>query len=379
MAARVERIALNALWLAPGDSGGPETYLRELTRALAAEYPALAMTVFTTTSGRDALAADGFGELAELRALPVEEYRRVRRQVSEQLLLPIAARRAGAQLLHNLASTAPIRSFGLPSVTTLHDVTFMHIATFGRVTTWGMTQVIGRSARNADALISGSAAARDDVCATLGLDPAAFDVVPHGVSAQPAAAPADERELVRRLDLDGRRVVLCVAAVRPHKNQELLVRALPALPDDVVVVLAGRREPYADEVERLARELGVADRLRLPGYLSDGELEWLWQLAACAAFPTRAEGFGLPVLEAMARGVPVACSDIPVLREVGGELPRYFDPADGASAAAAIAAAANSDREQSPALVDHAAGFSWARSARGTMAAYERALGAARK
>lgn len=374
-------VALNALWLAPGDSGGPETYLRELTRALATEYPRLRIVVFTTTSGRAALAADGYGEVADLRALPVEEYRRVRRQVSEQLLLPIAARRAGVQLLHNLASTAPIRTFGLPSITTLHDVTFMHIETFGRVTTWGMTQVIGRAGHNADALIAGSAAARDDICATLGLDPAAFTVVPHGVTPDATAAPADERDLRRRLELrDGQRVALCVAAVRPHKNQELLVRALPSLPDDVVVVLAGRREPYADQVERTARELGVADRLRLPGYLSDAELEALWRLADCAVFPTRSEGFGLPVLEAMARSLPVACSDIPVLREVGGELPRYFDPADPAAAARAIsAAAAPESAERARAGVEHAGRFSWAESARGTMAAYERALSTARK
>ncbi len=63
--------------------------------------------------------------------------------------------------------------------------------------------------------------------------------------------------------------------------------------------------------------LGVADRLRLTGYLDDATLEGLWRFAACFAFPTRGEGFGLPVLEAMQRGVPVACSDIPVLREVG--------------------------------------------------------------
>ena len=382
MAARVHSVALNALWLAPGDSGGPETYLRELTRALATEYPRLRIAIFTTTSGRAALAADGFDEIADLRALPVEEYRRVRRQVSEQLLLPIAARRTGAQLLHSLASTAPMRTLGLPSVVTLHDVTFMHIATFGRVTTWGMTQVIGRAGHHADALITGSAAARDDVSATLGLDPAAFSVVPHGVATRPAATPpaGGEDHLRRRLDVGGRRIVLCVAAVRPHKNQELLVRALPALPEDTVVVLAGRREPYADEVERLARELGVADRLRLPGYLSAAELELLWTRTACAAFPTRAEGFGLPVLEAMARAVPVACSDIPVLREVGGELPRYFDAADPRAAAAAIAAAASpADAERGQAGVAHAARFSWAESARGTMAAYERALSAARK
>jgi glycosyltransferase involved in cell wall biosynthesis len=145
----------------------------------------------------------------------------------------------------------------------------------------------------------------------------------------------------------------------------------------VTVVLAGRQEDYAETLRGLASALGVDDRLRPSGYLSDAELERLWSMTSCAAFPTRAEGFGLPVLEAMARGVPVACSDIPVLREVGGEVPRYFDPNDASAAAAAVTAALG-DAERGEAGIARAAGFSWAEAARGTMEAYERALRAAR-
>jgi len=376
VAAPVKSVALNAMFLAPGDSGGPETYLRELVRALAGEYPGLRLLVLTTGSGQRALAADGFGELAELRALPAEEYRRLRRQFAEQLLVQVHARRSGASLLHSLASTGPIRTPGLASTVTLHDVTFMHTPTFGRVTTWGMTQVVRRAARDADSLIAVSAAARDEICATLGIDPSRFTVVPHGVGPVPRAEPAPEAELRERLRLETGRLVVCVAAVRPHKNQELLVRALGELPDDVVLVLAGRHEPYADRLRALAAELGVADRLRLAGYLPDAELERLWALAGCAAFPTRAEGFGLPVLEAMARGVPVACSDIPVLHEVGADVPEYFDPSDPGAAAAAIRVAlANGERGRRG--VERAGAFSWADAARGTMEAYERALAAA--
>ena len=377
MSAPVKSVALNAMFLAPGDSGGPETYLRELVRALASEYPQLRITVLTTGSGARALDADGFHELAHVRALPAEEYSRLRRQFAEQLLVQVHARRTGAELLHSLASTGPIRTPGLASVVTLHDVTFMRMPTFGRVTTWGMSQVVSRAARDADALIAVSAAARDEICATLGLDPAAFTVVPHGMGPVPRAEPAPEAAVRVQLGLGDGRLVLCVAALRPHKNQELLIRALPELPDDVTVVLAGRQEDYAETLRGLASALGVDDRLRLSGYLSDAELERLWSMASCAAFPTRAEGFGLPVLEAMARGVPVACSDIPVLREVGGEVPYLFDPNDARAAAAAVTAALG-DAERGEAGIARAAGFSWAEAARGTMEAYERALRAAR-
>jgi glycosyltransferase involved in cell wall biosynthesis len=371
----VARVALNAMYLSPGDSGGPETYLRELVRALAAEYPALRMSLLTTRAGERALRADGFGELAELHAFPADEYQRLRRQFAEQLLVQVRARRDRVDLLHSLSSTGPMRTPGLRHVVTLHDVTFMHTATFGRVTTWGLTEVVKRAARDADSLIAGSAAARDDICATLGIEPARFTVVPHGVGDVPRAEPAPEAPLRERLGLAGGRIVLCVAALRPHKNQELLLRALPHLPDDVTVVLAGRHEPYAERVRALAAELGVSGRVRLTGYLADAELERLWALAACAAFPTRAEGFGMPVVEAMARGLPVACSDIPVLREVGGDVPHYFDPSDPSGAAAAIVAALG-DGEAGRRGVERAAGFSWADAARGTMEAYERALAA---
>jgi glycosyltransferase involved in cell wall biosynthesis len=370
---RVESVALNAMFLAPGDSGGPETYLRELVRALVSEFPSLGITVLTTGAGERSLRTDGFADLVELRALRAEEYRRFRRQFAEQVLVQLHARRTRADLLHSLASTGPVKTPRLRSVVTLHDVTFMHTPTFGRVTTWGMTQVVRRAARDADSLIAVSAAARDEICATLGIDSARFTVVPHGIGDVPRAEPAPEAPLRERLSLADGPIVLCVAALRPHKNQELLIRALPDLPEDVTVVLAGRHEDHAERLRALAVHLGVAGRLRLTGYLSDSELERLWTLAGCAAFPTRAEGFGLPILEAMARGVPVACSDIAVLREVGGDIPIYFDPRDPGSATAAIRAALD-DGERGRRGVERARGFSWTDAARGTMEAYERAL-----
>ena len=107
-----------------------------------------------------------------------------------------------------------------------------------------------------------------------------------------------------------------MGAIRPHKNQLLLVEALPALPADVALVLAGRRELEADRLIERARALGVADRVHVTGYLDDADIEGLWRLAACFAFPTRGEGFGLPLVEAMQRGVPVACSNRTSLQRV---------------------------------------------------------------
>ena len=371
----LRHVMLNALFLDPAVSGGPETYLRELAPALVQEAPELRLTVVTTGSGARALRSDGWGEWATIQALPCEDGQRVRRTAAEQVLLPRLVRRSGVDVLHSLASVAPVRA-GVPSTITLHDVTFLLRRTFDRVTTFGLGQIVSRAAHRASSLIAVSAAAREEICAVLDLDPARFTVVPHGAGKPPASDPASEAELRKRYTLGSSRIVLCVAAKRPHKNQELLLRALALLPDDALVVLVGHAEPYEARLRELAVELSVTERVRFLGYLPDRELEGLWRLTACAAFPTLGEGFGLPVIEAMARGVPVACSDLPVLREVGGEVPHYFPPSDPRVAAAAIEAAW-ADEAARAAGTERAERFSWAAAARGTLAAYGRALEAA--
>jgi glycosyltransferase involved in cell wall biosynthesis len=366
-------VLLNATFLDPAVSGGPETYLRGLARALAHEFPDVRFTVATTRSGARALRDDGWAAWVSIVDLPCEDGQRVRRQVAEQVLVPLLARHRRADLIHSLASTAPIRTL-TPSVITLHDVTFIVRRTFGAATSWGMTQVITRAARHADGLITGSAAARDEICAVLGLAPERFSVVPHG-SGRPTVAPSlDAAQTRARFDLrDDARVVLCVGAKRPHKNQEVLVRALPSLDDDVVLVLAGHAEPYEAQLREIARSSGVIGRVRFVDYVSDGELEALWALCECAAFPTLGEGFGLPLVEAMARGVAIAASDIAVLREVGGDVPRWFDPHDPAAAARAISQALAAPADAAGAR-KQAARFTWEAAAHGTMDAYERAL-----
>jgi glycosyltransferase involved in cell wall biosynthesis len=365
-------VLLNALYLSPGVSGGPETYLRGLAPALAAGFPEIELTVATTPSGAAALRADGWEEFARLLALPCEDGQRIRRQWAEQVLLPRAARASGAQIVHSLASLAPVHA-GARAVVTLHDVTFLLRPTFGRLTTWGMGLLVKTAARRADALIAVTAAARDEICSVLNLDPARFTVVHHGHALAPATR-ASAADVVRaRYELENVRVVLCVAAKRPHKNQELLIRAAPSLDPDTAIVLAGHAEPYEAELRALARELGVFSRIRFVGYVPDADLEGLWGIASCAAFPTLGEGFGIPVIEALAHGVPVAASDLPVLREVGGDLPHYFDPHDPADAAQAIQAALG-DTDASRLGPAHAARFTWSAAAQATQAVYERVL-----
>lgn len=374
--APLRTVGINALFLDPGRSGGPETYLRELVGALVEEAPGVRFSIVTTRRGAAALVRDGWRERADVIALPADEGERVRRQVSEQVLLPRLARRRGFDVLHSLASVAPIFP-GVPSVITVHDATFYTHRTFGTLTTLGMRVIVSQAARRADELLTVSAAAHDQICSVMGIAPERIAVVPNGVGRADRVAAGDHADVRARLSLDGDRLVLCVAAKRPHKNQEVLVRAAPLLGERTDVVLAGHPEAYDAELRRIAADTG-ARRVRFADYVSDADLEALWEMADCAVFPTLVEGFGLPVLEAMAHSVPVACSDIPVLREVGGEAPCYFDPHDPASVAAtAERVIEESDRRIALGRAQ-AARFSWPAAARATLDGYERAIAAHR-
>ena len=365
-------VGFNALFLDPAGSGGVDTYLRGLVPALVREFPRIEPTVFTTRRGARALLDDGWSDFARIVRFPFDEGQRERRLLAEQVGVVGGALLRGVHILHSLASTGPVRPV-VPSVVTVHDVTFFRMRTFGRVTTAGMRAVVTGAARSADALIAVSEAARDEIAEQLRIPPDRFVVVPHGAGRLPSAEPTAPDLVSERLGLDGRRLALCVAAVRPHKNQRLLVEALPRLPQDVAVVLVGIHEAGARELPARAERLGVADRLCMPGYLPDADVEALWRMADCAVFPTRAEGFGLPVLEAMRRGVPVACSDIAVLHEVGADAARYFPPDDAAAAARAIMLAME-DRTAAARGRARAETFTWEAAARGTYEAYRRAL-----
>ena len=171
--------------------------------------------------------------------------------------------------------------------------------------------------------------------------------------------------------------VLAVGALHRRKGLDVLLRALAELPD-VAAVVAGPDAGEGPALARLAADTGVADRVHFPGAVTDGELAWLYQSAAVLAFPSRAEGFGLPVLEAMDNGLPVVASDLPVLREVARDAARYVPPNDASALATALRELLT-DASGRSALVEagrrRAAQFSWAATAEATAACYERLAG----
>lgn len=372
-------VGLNLIYLVPGETGGTETYARELIPALLAERPDLRLTAFVN---REAAAGDG-GPWLEIPSVvvPVEARRRSAWVRGEQQLLPGLAARAGVDLLHSLANTGPVRG-RFRRVVTVHDLIHrVHPeAHFGQIA-GAMRWLVLFAARRSDRLIVPSEATRRDVATMLSIAAERIDVVAQGV-APPARLAPDPAGLRKRLRLGERRVVLSVAAMRPHKNLARLIDALALIPAErrPLLVLAGYPTPHEVELRDRAGQLGIASEVRFPGWVSAADLEALYETAAAFAFPSLYEGFGLPVLEAMARGLPVACSDRGSLAEVAGGAARRFDPERPEQIATAIEALLD-DRAEAGRLraagLERAARFTWAATARGTLASYERALAVA--
>jgi glycosyltransferase involved in cell wall biosynthesis len=295
----------------------------------------------------------------------------------ELIGIGLDARRRRIDLVHGLAYLAPL--IGVPMVATILDVIWaQYPEAAGRRFRLVMGTLAPLVGRRATRIIAISQAAGDDIAHTLHLDPAKFDVTELGIREPAPREPPDRAAIALRLGLGEEPIVLCVAAKRSHKNLRGLIRGFAQLPEPRPrLVLPGSPNDHETELRELAAALGVADSVSFLGWISGADLEDLYAIARCFVLPTFQEGFGLPVLEAMARGVPVACSDIPVLREVASGAAVMFDPAAPESIAAAIARL-NSDEELRRELValghERVHQFTWERTAQATLASYRRAL-----
>jgi glycosyltransferase involved in cell wall biosynthesis len=369
------RVGLDLLFLVPGETGGRETYARELIRAMRSAAPELELVAFVNRQAGAALARELAEDVVPV-VLPVSARSRPQWAVGELALVSLAARRTRVQLVHAMANFAPPWG-SFRRVVTIHDLQYRAtpelLSRPGRSATHALVSL---AARTAHRIIAVSAAGRDEIVAGLGVAPERIDVIPNGV--RPARAQAASGDLRERHHLGRRPVALTVATNVPHKNLPVLFEALASMDAQTrpVLMLAGHGTDNASLRERAAAA-GVAQDVRLLGGCSPEQLDALYALAACLVLPTLHEGFGLPVLEAMARSLPVACSDIPALREVGGVAALYFDPRAPRQVAARIGeligdrSLAERLREQGRA---QASRFSWSAAAAGTLASYRRAL-----
>lgn len=370
------RIGINAIFLEPR-MGGLDTYVRALVPEMVRLAPQVRFSVFCSAGGREYLEREDWGAMVELVTHPLLG-RRGLKAASELTLL---GRLAGGRvdLLHSVAMTAPLRTRAV-SVVTLADVTWIVAPDPGeRWTVRLWRAVVPLVARRADRVIALSQAGAAHVTEYLDVPAERIDVVPLAAGANELVAPTPPAELRSRLGLGDGPVVLTVSAKKVHKNLERLLRAIVTLAErwpDLVLVMPGNPTAHERELRELAAELGIADNVAFPAYVDAADLEGLYSLASCFVFASINEGFGIPILEAMRRGVPVACSRASALPEVAGDAARYFDPLSVTDIGNALAELL-ADRELAASLAargsERERGFTWEATAQATLESYGRA------
>lgn len=365
------RIGIDLVYLAPGATGGTETYARAVLPRLVDQWPEARFTLFCGRELGAELRAASWAPGVKVVTLPVSSNTRIRRTLAEQVLLPVALKRAGIDLVHSLASVTPVLA-PCRTVTTIHDVNYKrepaaHTGLMAR----GMSVLVPAAARKSRRIVVSARSAGADLEHYLGVDPRKIDVVPLGPGLDDHATATPEAELRSRLKLGGGPLVLCVSPRRAHKNLDRLVDAMRAI--DATLVLPGYPTSFDDELLEHAR----GARVVLTGWIDDSDLEGLYAASDLLAFPSLAEGFGLPVLEAMRRGLPVACSNTTSLPELVGDAALMFDPKSMEEITSAIERLLSDQKLRDELAAkgrEQAKQFSWERTAEGLIETYERAL-----
>jgi len=360
------RIGVNALYLIPGGVGGTEIYLRELLDGFARVDTGNEFVIFTNRETEPAIvpARDNFTHSPQ----DVSATSRPARILYEQFILPSALRRLEIDVLFNPGFTSPLFTRSR-RVTTFHDLQHKRHPEYFRwfdLPFWRM--LLWLSAHASDAVIVPSEATRKDVLKYYRLDEDSIHVVPHGVE------PEFESIAHQRSAGPGKRLLLCVSTLHPHKNLDRLVRVFQrfhARHPDYELVIAGLRGFFADRLERAIELADLTKAVKLTGWIPREDLYALYQRADAFVYPSMFEGFGMPVLEAIAAGLPLACSDIAVLKEVAANCAVYFPPEDEELMLDALERVAFDKPERdrlARAGPERAAGFTWDLAARSTLA-----------
>ena len=367
-------VGLDLLFLVPGETGGRETYAVELIRALARARRRPDATAFVN---RELVEARDF-ELdprVALRGAPraaggAAPGRSANRCSSCDGRAP--AGRPGARF----ANFGPLYGpFG--RVLSLHDLMFLRVPELLPLTNrLGARALAGGAAHRAHRVLASSQATRDDAVELLGLDPARIDVVPNGLGTAPIAA-LDPHAAARSSASTDERTCWRPDSRSPTRTSARLIAAVARIPAErrpqLVLTAGGDRGELATEAT-----LDAAGDVRVRRLASPELLEGAYAGAACVAFPSLVEGFGLPILEAMMRDVPIACSDIPSLREVAGDArcssTRWTRTRSPARSSGCLNDQPARERLRAAGRA-RAARFTWRATAEGTLRCYERTLG----
>jgi len=362
----------------PADRGGVGRYVDGLLGALGRLSADLAVVCQRSDTERYAR------QLPDARILPAPAAvaHRPARLAWEQTGLPLLAQQVGAEVLHSPYYTCPLRA-GCPVTVTVHDATFFtEPEHYDKSRRTFFRSAIKTSLRRAARVIVPSKATRDELIRLLDADPNCIDVAYHGVDMHAFHPPTpEEKARVRaRLGLGTTPYVAFLGAKEPRKNVPNLIRGWAAAvgewPTPPALVIAGG-QGHDDEIDQAVSEVPAHLRLLRPGYLRYADLPGFLGGALVAAYPSYGEGFGLPILEAMACGAPVLTTPRLSLPEVGGDAVAYTGPRPDEIARDLAALLHDESRRESLAKAgaDRAKDFTWESSGEVHLAAWARAVG----
>lgn len=361
------RIAVNALYLLPGGVGGTEIYLRQLLTALSTIDDHNEYLIFTNreTGERLAPSSPRFRHLPQ----PVQAEIRPLRILYEQSSLPSLIDREHVDLVFNPGFTGP-KSLRVPMITVFHDLQHVHHPEFFRkreLPFWNL--LLAQAIRSSTKIIAASETTRRDVIDHYHLSDEKVVVIPHGVE--------DAFFTLERKPDPENPFLLCVATLDPNKNIDRLVRVFASLRGEfprLKLVLAGMRGGQTAMIESVVDELRLRNAVRITGWIPRTEIYDLYARATAFVFPSAFEGFGLPVLEAMAARVPLACSRIDPLIELAGNAATFFDPKSEQEIAQAVWHLLTQEEDAARQVERgkaRAASFTWRESAQRTLALFE--------
>ncbi|WP_378197907.1 glycosyltransferase family 4 protein [Actinoallomurus acaciae] len=371
----VPRVLVDATAV-PADRGALGRYVDGLIAALHRADADLAVACQRSDEERYAVLAPK----ARVVAGPPAIVHRPARLAWEQTGLPFVAKQVDADVIHAPYYSTPLRP-GVPVVVTIHDVTyFAEPEVHNPVKATYIKSATRTAVRRAARLIVPSKATRDEMVRLLRADPTRIDVAYHGVDHAIFHPPGEEerRRVSDRLGLHGHPYIAFLGALEPRKNVPNLirgwVRAADAVKDAPALVLAGSGG-WDDEVDAALADVPHQLRVLRPGYLRWSSLPGFFGGALVVALPSRGEGFGLPVLEAMSCGAAVLTTQRSSLPEVGGDAVAITEPDAGSNGEALSTLIADDARRRTlaEAAAARAAEFTWTASAEAHLASYQRA------
>jgi glycosyltransferase involved in cell wall biosynthesis len=366
-------IALNAHLLfgrASYRSAGIHQYIANLLHHLPAAAPDFDFTVFVGAGQPDL-------PRGTLRRTRLPTQRPMLRLLWEQCLQPLELRRVRPDLLHGLAFALPLAYAG-PAVVTVYDLSFLAVPEkFPAAQRLYLRTITRHACRRARRVIAISESTRSDVARWLGIAPARIDVAYPGVDGRFRPWPPAEVEIFRRRQGLPPHFVLYLGTLEPRKNLGTLLQAfarLRAARPDVHLVVAGAKGWLYADLFRQVEALGLAAVVHFPGFVPADDLPLWYNAAAVFAYPSSFEGFGMPVVEALACGRPVVTSNVSSLPEAAGAAALTVPPQDADALAEALGRALAAGAEVGARGPAQAARFTWEATAARTVESYRLAL-----